>query len=51
MYECERLYGLSRGLEIQELVEEATGGACPCKRGGVACILTPPVEAEPERVA
>jgi hypothetical protein len=43
MHECERLFGVSQGLAIQALVESATGGLCPCKRG-LQCLLTPRVE-------
>ena len=30
MYECERLFGISRATEIRELIEQATGEPCPC---------------------
>jgi len=40
MYECERLFGLTRGLEIQKLVQETLGRTCPCMEGR-ACILDP----------
>lgn len=40
MHECERLFGLTRGLEIQKLVREALGRKCPCMEDG-KCILDP----------
>lgn len=33
MFQCERLFGETRGQQIQALVEEATGELCPCKAG------------------
>ena len=39
MYECERLFGLARGIEIQNVVEDALGRPCPCKVND-ECILT-----------
>ncbi len=33
MLECERLFGVVRGGEIKALVEDATGGPCPCLAG------------------
>lgn len=30
---CEAAFGLVRGREIQQLVEDSTGEACPCKQG------------------
>ena len=38
MYECEKLFGLARGIEIQNVVEEALDRPCPCKVGE-RCIL------------
>lgn len=32
-YVCGRLFGNQRGAEIQQLVEDAVGGPCPCKMG------------------
>ena len=32
-FACEDSMGLIRGLEIQALVEAATGDVCPCKQG------------------
>jgi len=49
MYECERLFGLTRGLEIQKLVQETLGRTCPCMEGR-ACILDPDQLARSEPV-
>lgn len=38
MYECERLFGLERGAEVQAVVERALKGPCPCK-SGQPCLL------------
>jgi hypothetical protein len=42
MYECERIFGISGGLEVRDLIEKATGRPCPCTEGR-ACPLMPPV--------
>lgn len=33
MYECERLFGVERGMLIREQIEAATGKPCPCSVG------------------
>lgn len=44
--QCERLFGATRGAEIQALVEESCGGPCPCKQGA-PCPLTPGTQERP----
>jgi hypothetical protein len=41
MLECEVLFGVTRGREIQALIEKISGEPCPCKRG-LGCLLAPP---------
>lgn len=40
MYQCQLLFGATRGQQIHELVEESIGGACPCLRG-IPCPIAP----------
>jgi hypothetical protein len=40
MYGCELLFGLERSRAIRALVEESTGGPCPCDEGH-RCPLLP----------
>ena len=40
VYGCEIMWGAAKAVEVQELVEAATGQACPCKRR-LLCPLLP----------
>lgn len=33
MYACQELFGIQRGQEVHELVEQSTGAPCPCLSG------------------
>lgn len=43
---CQALFGMSRGAQIQQAIEEDTGHACPCKQNR-GCPLVPSGELEP----
>lgn len=43
---CQALFGMSRGAQIQQAIEEDTGQPCPCRRG-LVCPLVPSAELEP----
>lgn len=45
MLPCQALFGMSRGAQIIQAVEEDTGQLCPCKRG-LVCPLMPSAELE-----
>lgn len=49
MRECERQFGLTRGTQIRESIEQATGEPCPCDQG-LICPLRR-LLAEPPAVA
>ena len=48
MYGCEIMWGDDDAAKVQALVEESTGGPCPCKTG-LVCPLLPVDLMLPER--
>lgn len=42
---CQLMFGIERGDQIRELIETATGEACPCIRG-LRCVLLEPLESD-----
>lgn len=43
MLGCEVAFDAAKAVRMQELIEDATGAACPCKRGMECPILPSPL--------